>query len=146
MTEKHLKYIFMECGLSIDEKNISKLYAPEYEAHKITLENLLTLNKRTFCFDWFLRGFEFLEGSVSCTGVEIVFKNAWFPKILVYPMYDYMSGKIYNSVLAIPNYTDKDREGRKRIRQCSHIVRCERDLDNYFKKLFKKFECPKTDF
>ena len=142
MTETHLKYIFMECGISTDEKEFRRLYSPEYVTHKMTKQNFLNLNKKTLCFDWVENDFEFVEGRISCTGVEIIFKNDRFRKIMVYPSYDYTTGKIYNQVLAIPDYTEKDREGRNKIKQSGHIIRCQKDLEKYFKKLFNKFECP----
>ena len=132
----------MECGITACQKDVSRLYAPEHFTHKMTKENFLTLNKKTICFDWVYNDLKFIEGSVSCTGVEIIFKNDWFRKILVYPMYDYKTGNIYNRVLAIPDYTKKDREGKKKICQSSHIIRSQKDLHRYFKKMFDKFECP----
>lgn len=142
MTETHLKYILMECGLSTDDKTFRMLYSPDYITHKMTKQNFLSLNKKTLCFDWGENDFSFVEGSVSCSGVKLIFTNDWFRKILVSPLYDFKTGKIYNSVLAIPDYTEKDRFGKKKISQSSHIVRNQKDLDNYFKKLFKRFECP----
>ena len=132
----------MECGLSTDENTFQKLYAPEYITHNMTKQNFLNLNKKALCFDWFAKGFSFVSGSVSCTGVEMVFKNDWFEEISVRPMYDYKKGNLYNTVLAKPKYTEKDWQGRKKISQSAHIVRSEKDLDRYFKKLFNKFECP----
>ena len=75
MTETHFKYILMECGISTDEKEFRRLYSPEYVTHKMTKQNFLNLNKKTLCFDWVENDFEFVEGSISCTGVEIIFKN-----------------------------------------------------------------------
>lgn len=142
MTERHLKFILMGMGLSTCDKTFSELYAPTFKVHKMTKENFLNLNKSSFCFDWFSRGFEFMSGEVSCTGVEIIFTNPWFERISVRPMYDYKTGNLYNSVLAIPQYTRADWEGKKKISQSAHIIRNDKQLDNYFKKLFEKFECP----
>lgn len=132
----------MGCGLSTDEKEFRRLFSPEYVVHKMNQNNFLMLNKSAICFDWIENGFEFVEGSVSCTGIEIIFKNEWFRKISVFPMYEYRTGKIYNQVLAIPDYTENDRAGKKKITQSSHIVRSQKDLERYFKKLFKRFDCP----
>jgi hypothetical protein len=132
----------MEAGLSTCPKTFSELYAPNYQRHEITKQKFLQLNKSTLCFDWFARGFEFVRGSISCTGVELIFKNEYFEKIIISPRYEYRTGKLYNSVLAIPSYTENDRLGRKNITQTSNMVRSDKDLDRYLKKLFNRFDCP----
>jgi hypothetical protein len=87
-------------------------------------------------------GLTYKSGSLSCTGLVLNFNHQRFENVSVTILYDYYRKEIYNSVLAYPKYTKSDWDGKKTIRQSDKIFLADRDLSSYFKRLYKRFECP----
>lgn len=142
MNTEHLLKIINNTWLKyaqIDETNeqFKSMYEPEYavipfgEQHT---HSCLTFNPDS-------HGLKYKGGSLSCTGLVLNYKHERF-EVSVNVFYDYAKREIYNSVLATPQYTKNDWQGRKTIRQSGVRVMSDKDLSNYFKRLLKRFECP----
>jgi len=143
MNKDHLLKI-LKCSIEmpINGDFFNRLYAPEYFVQPIDENHLNTYSKKLLSFDYKSFGFEFVQGSISCTGVELRFQSNRFEKIIVNVFYDQSRMKCYNTVLAIPKYTENDRVGRKSISQRGHVIRSGKSLKMYIEKQYCLFECP----
>lgn len=143
MTKTHLrKIIDTVISPSTLDEAFNTLYEPDFKTEYINATRLDHIKKKALCFDYLNSGFEFVSGSLSCTGLQLVFKNHCLERILVNVFYDSSTKQIYNSVLAIPKYTTADYYGKKSINQRANTIRSDKDLQRYLKKIYNKFECP----
>lgn len=143
MTKEFLLKI-MKASFNIDVKDdfFNRLYEPEYYTQPIDEYKLKSYCSNALTFDYNLFDLIFVKGEVSCTGLTFQFRSDRFEKILVSVFYDSFEKKIYNSVLAIPKYTENDYLDRKSINQRSRKVKSNSDLKKVFNDLYKRFECP----
>jgi hypothetical protein len=143
MNKEHLlKILKSAIEMPINGDFFNRLYAPEYFVQPIDENHLNTYGKKLLSFDYKSFGFEFVQGSISCTGVELRFKSNRFEKIIVNVFYDPDRKKCANTILAIPKHTENDWVGRKTISQRGHIIRSPKSLKQYIEKLYCQFDCP----
>lgn len=144
MTANQLKQILERVfpyGLSEDA--IRRLFAPEYKTFDVHTSQFFTIEKQAMRFDFRKFGMAYSGGVISAWGVSFSFSHPRFDRISVKVFYDPRRRELYNSVLAVPRYTHEDylvRGGA--IRQTANMVKSERDMERYLKKLFTQFECP----
>ncbi|MCX2679157.1 hypothetical protein OOZ15_04315 [Galbibacter sp. EGI 63066] len=142
MTKKHLREILSKTfGFPPLDSDFDLFYSPNYFVQTID-ESFLGEMKNCLCFDYKQQGLTFVEGEISCTGISILFKSDRFEYISVCVFYDFSEQQIYNTVLAMPRYTNADWESRERIDQTACIIKSDNDLERYFNQLFKRFKCP----
>lgn len=143
MNKNHLEKI-LKCafGNLFTDAFFDRLYEPEYYSQPIDEYRLNRYAKNLLTFDYKKFGFQFVDGSISCSGVIINFKSERFERIMVSVFYDVDKMTCYNSVLAVPKYTHNDYIGRKSISQRGHNIRSGKQLKTYIDKLYRIFECP----
>ena len=142
MTREHLEKILYEIfGFKHVDETINRLYAPEYVIQEIDEGRLLHI-KSALVFKHWEHGLTLKSGRISCSGVEFLFSHSRFERVQVNVFYDFIKSAIYNTVLAIPQYTQKDWAGGNRISQQANTVRNGKELERYFNRLYKRFECP----
>ena len=142
MNKEHLLKIINNTWLKyaqIDETNeqFKSLFEPEYKRIGFGEQHTHYCVK----FDPQKHELEYKNGELSCSGLVLNYRHKRF-EVSVNVFYDYAKREIYNSVLATPQYTQKDWQGRKTIRQSGVRIMSDKDLSNYFKRLLKRFECP----
>ena len=143
MTREHLTKILKTVSPdSVCEENIDVLYEPTYSKICINESELQNGFSKMLTFDYNKCGMIFISGEISCSGIKIRFKTERFQEITVVIMYDYLSRQIYNSVLAMPKYTDYDMLGKSSISQAATKIKSDKDIIKYFNRLYKRFECP----
>ncbi len=143
MTEKYLLKILKEAFIiDIKEDFFKRLYEPEYYIQPIDENKLKKHCPDALVFDYKLFNFEFMKGEISCTGLTFEFCSDRFERIFVQVFYDSLERKIYNSVLAMPKYTEKDYRGKLSISQRGRTIKSNTDVKRMLNYLYKRFECP----
>jgi len=142
MTREHLEKILYEIfPHKLYKEAIDRLYAPEYFIQEMDEDEFLLI-KRALTFNHSEHGLTFKSGRISCSVVEFLFSHSRFEQVRVNVFYDFIKSAIYNTVLALPQYTQKDWAGGNRISQQANTVRNGKELERCFNRLYKRFECP----
>lgn len=139
MTKEHLIRI-VNCinSFHLSQQEFDSLFTSNYNGLPIHIDNVDTY----LLFNHQENGMAFKKGRIGCSGVFLDFSHSRFENINVQVLYDYFDRKIYNSVLATPKYTDSDWKGKKRIAQIASKVKCNKDMQKIFARMYKRFECP----
>lgn len=142
MTKEHLTRIVNSIeNLQITQEEFDSLYTTNRNGLPIISHAV----KSCLLFDFEKNEMTFKNGRIGPFGLFLEFKHLQFPDISVQVLFDYSTRKIYNSVLATPQYTKKDWEGKKRISQTASKVKSDKDLQKLFSRLKSRFECPVLD-
>lgn len=124
--------------IDFGHEQFESLFEPDYKMLPFGEQHIHTCLK----FNHKEHGMIYKNGELSCTGLILHFTHERFEDISVNVFYDNYRKEIYNSVLAMPKYTKSDWQGRKNINQSAKKIMTDKELSNYFKRLFKRFECP----
>lgn len=142
MTKDNLRRILMVVEEeTFDETMFNEFYTDDRSVI-INEDNLNTDLSKALTFDYKKHNLKYVEGSISSTGLNLIFKSDRFIKISVAVYLDYPKLVVYNSVLATPKYTDDDYKGKKSITHIANKIKSDKDLTKYFNKLYDRFKCP----
>jgi len=105
----------------------------------VAVQYLNSSDYRYLVFDYKAFGFEYIQGKVTCTGIELLFKKEGYDKLHVNVFYDPATLHIYNSCLLSPAFNLENYKGKKSFSQIANTVRNDKDFERYVKRINKRF-------
>lgn len=138
MNREHLSKIVNSTLGGLKHEHFEDLFEPLYKTLQFKEQQINTCLR----FNYKEHDMIYKSGELSCTGLVLHFVHPRFKDIYVNVVYGCCCREIYNSVLAIPEYTESDWKGKRNIAQEANKITSDNELSNYFKRLYKRFECP----